>query len=310
MKKVIGFLVVAMCVLFVSGASATILEVGSGYTYANPQAAWDAANNGDTILIHEGTYAPSWGDYSIYSRGVSATKDLQNVTVQAAGDGKAILQGVVGIFGSNTGTTGNITIEGLYINPEGVTNKTGLYVRADAGYNLGPVTARNNVIYGVINQGIYTYGAIASFKGPLTFEHNTVYNGNQNGYGIREWINGSKTTIKPIFNSNIAVGFSNGMQTWYGGFDKFNYSNSYDNPGGNYIPSSYKGTGSFELDPLFASIDPADDYFLYLTPSSPVEIRTGAHDGTYMGALPVIPEPATLSILSLGALLALRRKKA
>lgn len=309
MKRLKVICIVVMCVLFVNGASAAVLEVGGGYTYANPQAAWDAASNGDTILIHAGTYAPSWGDYSIYSRGVSTTTDLQNVTVKAAGDGKAILQGVVGLFGSNTGVTGGITIDGLYINPEGVTNKTGIYVRADAGYPLGPVTVKNNVIYGVINQGIYTFGAIASFQGNSTYEHNTIYNGNMNGYGIREWVTGTKSVNnKPIFNSNIAVGYSVGMATWYGGFDKFNYSDSYGNTT-DWQPSSYVGTGSYSLDPVFASTNPADPDFLYLTSSSPTQVQSGAHDGTYMGALPVVPEPATIAMLGLGALVALRRKK-
>src|SRR5688500_8995520 len=37
-------------------ASATLLEVGSGYPYTNLEAAANDAAPGDTILVHEGTY--------------------------------------------------------------------------------------------------------------------------------------------------------------------------------------------------------------------------------------------------------------
>ena len=53
----LGALAVTLVLLgFVASSSAAILEVGPGKPYTTIQAAIDAANATDTIIVHEGTY--------------------------------------------------------------------------------------------------------------------------------------------------------------------------------------------------------------------------------------------------------------
>ena len=80
------------------------------------------------------------------------------------------------------------------------------------------------------------------------------------------------------------------MYSWYGGVT-FDYSDSYSNAAANYSPPSLKGVGSFETDCMFYAVDPADQYFLYLSGQTPSLIAAGAHDGAPMGALPAAPAP-------------------
>jgi len=67
-------------------------------------------------------------------------------------------------------------------------------------------------------------------------------------------------------------------------------------------------TGTIFSDPLFASTNPADPHFLWLSSaSSPAHLAD--EQGDNMGALPTVPEPATMSLLGLGALAMIKRKR-
>ncbi|MFH1614999.1 MAG: PEP-CTERM sorting domain-containing protein [Planctomycetota bacterium] len=308
---------VIVVVLFAPMTKAAVIEVGlSGYAYDNIQDAYHSASSGDEIVVHAGTYTKLWGDYSLYTAydwtaGGAPTVEKRDIVIRAAGDGPAIMKGVLGLSGLAVGVH-NITIDGLYINPETVANKCGVQIHP-SGFYMEGCTVRNVVVYGeALQRGVYFRNPPAE-HGQHLVEHCTFINTTGvGGYkGLDDRMNGTKTAdMVPIMRSNISVGFEHGFYSWYGGpGETFTYSDGYGNTVANYQPASYKGVGSVELDPVFYSLDPANPNFLYLSPGSPIAVQVGAHDGTYMGALPVIPEPATLALLGLGALV-LRRKRA
>ena len=264
-----------------------LLEVGEGYLFPSIQAAWDYSDSGDTIIVHAGTYPPVSGEYVFFNRGVSDPKDRDNMTIHSAGDGKVILEGIVGIFGTETGM-GSLTFEGFYIHiPDSIVNKTGVYIRADGGYSLGKATVRDCVIYGNLNQGIYTYGG--GIHAEHLIEHNTVYCYGHTGYGIREWEARGIGDPPPVIRSNMAANFNIGMQSWHGGSVdgfKFHNCNSYGNIYKNYWHSVQFAPTSYSMYPEFVSVDPDDPLFLMFGPDSPDALKTGAHDGEFIGARP------------------------
>ncbi|MFH1615001.1 MAG: hypothetical protein ABIG61_07945 [Planctomycetota bacterium] len=290
---------VTVTLLFLLPAKAAVLEVGlsgTGYAYPDIQQAYQAASSGDTILVHAGLYTMRYGtEYSLntgydYSIGGVPTVKKENIVIRAAGDGPAIMTGIIGLQGTAAGV-GNITIDGLYVNPETVANKVGVQINPASNYMAG-CTIRNVVVYGThIQRGVYLRDT-PQYQGQHLIEHCTFYNVDPNGSykGLDDRIVGTKTApMVPIMRSNISVGFDTSFYTWGGGpGETFAYSDAYNWITGAYVPSSYKGTGSVELDPLFYSLDPNDPYFLYLSNDSPSALKTGAHDGTYMGALPVL----------------------
>lgn len=62
--------------------------------------------------------------------------------------------------------------------------------------------------------------------------------------------------------------------------------------------------------PNFYSTDPNSPYYLYLAKNNAASILQGGHDGGYLGARPVVPEPAGLGMLAGAALLFTRRRRA
>ncbi|MFH1615003.1 MAG: hypothetical protein ABIG61_07955 [Planctomycetota bacterium] len=284
--------------LLTSCAGAAELHVGYGaygYDYAELQTAYHAASSGDTIVVHAGLYTKLYGgDYSLYTAydwiaGSVPTVNKQNITIRAAGDGPAIFKGIIGLSGTAAGV-GNITIDGLYVNPDGVANKVGFQLHPN-GYYLGGCTIRNCVVYGsAVQRGVYIREN-ATGHGQHLIEHCTFYNSSGLGWkGFDDRMVGTKPPgAAPITRSNIAMGFDMGFYTWYGGAEvSFTYSDGFGSTTANFYPASYKGVGSVELNPLFYSLDPNDPYFLYLSNDSPAALKTGADDGTYMGALPVL----------------------
>ena len=52
--------------------------------------------------------------------------------------------------------------------------------------------------------------------------------------------------------------------------------------------------------PTFYSTDINSPYYMYLDPSCDPQITQGASDGSYIGARPVVPEPAMAGLLVCG----------
>lgn len=296
-------------------AGAAILHVGpagSGYAYSSLQTAWNASVTGDEIIVHAGTYARV-GDYSLNT--AADGKARSNIYVHSAGDGKAIMQGQIHIATIANNTVGNITIEGLYINPQGVA-RNAIYVNPGSGVAdiLTACTFKNNVIYGDFtnSQGIYIRGKLANHSGQHVFENNTIFGTVDigNGIGIYDRIEGAQDplTTAPIFKDNIVVNLDTGVKAWYLGM-KYEYGLVYGSRTIQFTSSQLKGIGLVEVNPLFYSTDPESPYFLYLSQTSPSSVTGGALDGGYMGALPVyIPEPTTIVIFAAGLLFFNRKK--
>ena len=54
------------------------------------------------------------------------------------------------------------------------------------------------------------------------------------------------------------------------------------------------------ITPTFYSMDINSPYYMYLDPSCDSQITHGASDGSYMGARPMVPEPAMAGLLLCG----------
>lgn len=258
---------------------------GSGHPYSTLQSAWNASQNNDEIIVHAGTYSANASGYCLVTNSDNIART--NITIRAAGDGRATFLGTL-LFNTVAGQTcGNYIVEGLYINPLG-TFKTGIYVSPIS--LLSRCTFRYNVIYGDFTggYGIYLYGLLAN-HGQHIFEHNTVYSINQTGSGIYNRIEGTQDTLTaPVFNGNIVVNCDTGVKAWYLGM-KYNYGACFGSKTANFSSTQIKGIGLIEQDPIFESTDPVSINFLYLSQDTLAAILTGAHDGTYMGALPQVP---------------------
>ncbi len=85
--------------LLATTAFAADLHVGAGQTYATVQEAVDAAAAGDVILVHAGQYD---GDVDTTAVGT----DSARITLQAAGDGEAVINGRVTLDGDYWDVTG------------------------------------------------------------------------------------------------------------------------------------------------------------------------------------------------------------
>ena len=294
-KKVlpmIGIIVFMLCTMTETTLLATELHVGASQTYSTPQSAWTSATNGDEIVIHAGTYAKTWNDYVIASRtGGQDTPGKSNIVIRTANDGRVTFNGAIEMLGTTDGNMGYITIDGIYINASAF---VGIYIRADSGQTLHPITVRNCVIYNYTAQGIYIYGPGA--HGEHIIEHNTIY-GAQNAttYGFRDSMDRSGPGVPPLVRSNISVANTlHGFYSWHGGLS-YTCCDAYTN-GANYTPSSAQATTSYTLDPVFMSTNVSDKLFLNLSSQSPEVVLTGAHDGIYMGALPLIYSGTIITI--------------
>ncbi len=291
--------------------NAAILEVGVSQTYTTIQAAYNAAGAGDTIQVHGGTYGS--GGVVLNGRGGLGFNDSHpnrsGLVIEAYGDGRVFLNGNIEFFGTSDGNIGGVTIKDMFIKP--VTSGTaGIWVRSDTTATLKGMTLTNNVVYGSnFGSGIYVFGG--GTHGQHTIEHNTVVGGSAGSIAFRDSANSSVQPV-PIWRSNLAIdaniGFDSGLagssSTGVGPDGRFSYSDAFGNTTADYGSGNpiVKGTGTISIDPVFASIVETDPDFLNLSASTPVSVLTGAHDGTFIGALGVVsvPEPASLVLLCVG----------
>jgi len=100
------------------------LHVGTGQTYTDIQSGISAMNGGDTLIIHEGTYYPTWTESGIFTccfYDIPKGADADNRTVIKGADGEAmpIIDGqqhtwITGTTGSSTYTMFRVDHASLY----------------------------------------------------------------------------------------------------------------------------------------------------------------------------------------------------
>jgi len=239
------------------------LHVGSGQPYATIQAAVDDAEQGDTIVVHDGSYD---------GVSVNAANGKEDLTIYADLADRVVVYGGFNLVGTSDNLCQDNFIEGFYC-----TQKTSVI---NYSYYANNNTWRHIVVFGDRTQ--------VAFGGELmygydTIDHCTVYNCSQlASYG---WASGA--VIMNSILANCAGGWvPYTLPSYYG------YTNWYDNPAPNagwedpnvMERSGYEGT-SLNVDPCFISTDMLHPYFLYLEPNTPCV--NAASGGTNMGALPV-----------------------
>jgi hypothetical protein len=271
-------LLAVFCMLSVT-ANATLLEVGVGQTYSTIQAAIDASVDADEINIHEG----------VYSEYVSVV-DKMNLNVHSNAGDKVVIDGLSLWNGSSATWSDNNLFEGLWI------NRTG-----QGGWAIQHQYARGNiykdvVIYGNNSGGNGIYGNLQ--YGLNSLDNVTIYgmdNAYSNGYAAGLHVYDSiiaSSLYQPYNHSNVG----GGAVTEYSNF-------------GNTVPptNGLAAVATISSDPLFASTDPSNPHFLWLTAASPS--NGTASDGLNMGALPTVPEPASMILLGFGAMAMRIRKR-
>ncbi|MDI3485923.1 MAG: hypothetical protein PWQ51_2309 [Methanolobus sp.] len=171
--------------------SAATLTVGSGETYTTIGDAINAASNGDTILVSDGTYGT-----------VSVIKEVNITSI----NGSAVTTISSGSSTAFDVTANNVTINGFSIVGSG--SGTGLYVynklncsfinnnisNVDYGVRLDNAdnnTIFNNTIYDLDDDGVYSYRSDYN-----NFTNNIVENGYDFGFNLYD-------SDYSIFNGNI-----------------------------------------------------------------------------------------------------------
>jgi parallel beta-helix repeat protein len=173
MKRLLGvllslILVLSLSVIFAPQAQAAELHVGAGQTYSTIQDAIDNAEDGDTIIVHPGTY----------NECVDVPSGLDDLTIQSTGgagvttiDGSGGSDNVVYIQGDN------ITLEGFTITGADDSYSGVLIDYSDAPADMH-ATIADNTITGNGGCGIY---ATASRNAYLTITGNTITGNGDDG---------------------------------------------------------------------------------------------------------------------------------
>ncbi|HDS44588.1 MAG TPA: hypothetical protein ENN68_00550 [Methanomicrobia archaeon] len=156
---VAAIVLISVLTLLTTGASAAELHVGTGQTYATIQAAVDAGNQGDTIIVHDGTYNENVDvnkRLTIQSQNGSAV-----TTVQALGTGDVfhVTADYVNISGFTVTGASNATYAGIYLdnvsncnifNNIASSNNHGIRLRYSSYNNLTGNTANANNNRGIL----------------------------------------------------------------------------------------------------------------------------------------------------------------
>jgi len=155
MKKVKSLITVAMflvSLVVISSVSAADIHVYSGQSI---QSAINAANPGDTIYVHAGTY--------------NENLTIKNKNLTLIGDGASVT-----IIDGSGSADNVIEVDGVVVNISGFTirngGNNGIYYR-----NGASGTISNNIITGNTNKGIHVFGS------SVTVAHNTIANNNAEG---------------------------------------------------------------------------------------------------------------------------------
>lgn len=176
----IGILAISLAGRFAHPAQADILEVcPSGCAYSSIKDAVDAASDGDTILVREGTY-------DLTSPGDQISITLPNLTIEAAGTNQPVLR-VTGSVGNVFRVlANNITIHGLVIEKIDNDNQNIIYVQADG------FTFTENEVFGQFVQGtgeISRGFEVAYGSENLNISNNVFHHLRQPGYFNGDTVN-------------------------------------------------------------------------------------------------------------------------
>ncbi|MGF7118874.1 hypothetical protein [Methanobacterium oryzae] len=194
----------------VSACSAATLTVGTGETYLNISSAVDAANDGDTIFIKNGTYNGEGNTQISIDKNINITGQSQTGTILDGENDDYFFY----IYSSYTVTINNLTFEdggdtwqGSAINNGGTLNLIDCtFISNDAEYEGGAIYNENildvqNCKF-INNTATYCGGAILN-NGDMTVTGST-FTGNTADWGgaIFNWYN--SIVNGGIFNNNNA----------------------------------------------------------------------------------------------------------
>lgn len=190
------FIFLGLCLL-IGTASATTLDVGSGYTYSTVNAALSAATSGDTILIHPGTYNERL-----------IIKNIHDLTFQ--GDGYPTVNYTAASLDYPTFLVDqnayNITFRGLHIVNMGDRDNLAGGIRASVYPTYG-IKIEDNIFDNYMGTAIYLHRTGVNRVDPYQNCNNSIIRNNTirttgKGVGISVYSWPSNLTIE---NNNVSV---------------------------------------------------------------------------------------------------------
>jgi hypothetical protein len=216
----------------------------------------------------------------------------------------------------------NLTIDNAVIlNTDGTWPKAGIDFEPDAdGEVFENIVVKNSIINSNAGNGILFYvpaGTEEEDVNPnidIAIENVTIVGNQQNGIAMNRAL--PQVTIKDSLIVDNGMYGIEGAETTFdlllGDTPRNAVTNSafWSNDDGARTGWTTVSGSLTNVQPLFYSTDPNSPDFMYLSPSISSQVANGASDGGYMGARPVygIPEPASLSLVGLGALATIRQR--
>ena len=308
--------------LATSAAQAVLFEVGAGKPYTTIQDAVNAAAALDiggpaqhntppadpvTIQVYAGIYNEV---VAIPADGTSSFNGPNDSwTIRAADGNKVVVNGGISVGVDRDKST----FDGINVHAVGT-----------SGYTFAQ-TARSNMIKNAFiyggNTSAINFAGIGMNRlfGTNWLDHMTIFD-------MTFGVSSSDNSTWVMTNSIVADSGTYGLGQFGGNANGLSYSNIYNpasnncNSGGNLGDCTLMPDGGnnvfypFGFDPEFASTDPNHPNFLWLAQTSPSS-GTGSSAGRFtngglnMGALPTVPEPATLALLAFGGLALLSRRR-